>query len=198
MIKTTANTANLIFENNFTRTYMSTNEYLVWSRDRLLSWSDYRADPNPSIYEDANSYIKYNCTWIVDSKEIDGKINFFIEDIKLDACFYPRLSWVRSVHATEQLLKHEQGHFDLAEMIRTELLSILQNYFRDKYYTTRGQNQEQQKQFAREDSGTLVFKQLEVVQSILDQKRKEYDQITEYGYNVDKQHAYDQMFASLR
>ena len=177
---------------------MSTQEYLVWSRDRLLLWSDYTADANPSVYEDASSYIKYNCTWVVNSKEIDGKINFSIEDIKLVACFYPHLSWVRSAHATEQLLRHEQGHFDLAEMIRTELVSTLENYFKDKSYTTRGQNQDQQKQFAREDSGALVFKQLEVVQSILEQKRKEYDQITEYGHNVNKQQTYDQTLSSLR
>ncbi len=177
---------------------MSEGAYFVWSRDRLLAWSDYTADPNPSVYEDASSYIKYNCTWTVSSRDIDDQIKFAIENIKLDTCFYPHLSWVRSHHMTDQLLVHEQGHFDLAEMTRIELVPKILDHFKDRYYVTRGQNQDQQRQFAREDSSKLLFTQIEKIESILTQKRLEYDRDTEYGTNADKQDMYNSMFSHLR
>ena len=54
------------------------------------------------------------------------------------------------------LLKHEQGHFDLAELVKWNNLDKIQNEFYKKKFPTRGQNEEQRKQFAREDSGKLI------------------------------------------
>ena len=38
---------------------MSENDIVVWSKDSFLSWSDFKAESNPSVYEDSHSIIRY-------------------------------------------------------------------------------------------------------------------------------------------
>ena len=59
---------------------------------------------------------------------------------------------MREKQASSELLKHEQGHFDFAELLRPTITEKIQNEFKDKKFTTQGQNDEQRKQFAREKS----------------------------------------------
>jgi len=112
--------------------------------------------------------------------------------------FYPPLSWVRQSQATPDLLKHEQGHFDLAELLRLKITERIQSMFVEKKFLTRGQNQEQQKQFAREDSGLMIAKEVEKWEKYLFEKQEEYDKQTNYGLIIKKQQEYDDMFKKLR
>jgi len=177
---------------------MSQNNTVTWSRDSFLSWSNFQAESNPAVFEDAHSTIKYHYTWTVNSESIGSEIRFFIENIDLSAEFHPLLSWVRKSCATPELLKHEQGHFDLAELLRTEITEQIQNVFNEKKFPTRGQNTEQQKQFAREDSGLMIAKEVEKWEKYLFEKQEEYDRQTNYGQIIGKQQEYDNMFKKLR
>ena len=112
--------------------------------------------------------------------------------------FYPLLSWVRQSQATSDLLKHEQGRFDLAELLRPKITEQIQSIFNEKKFPTRGQNQEQQKQFAREDSGLMIAKEVEKLEKYLFEKQEEYDKQTNYGQIIEKQQEYDDMFKKLR
>jgi hypothetical protein len=177
---------------------MSQNNVISWSKSYFLNWSDFQAESNPAVFEDAHSTVKYRCTWIVNSDNVDNKIKFFIENIALTVEFYPLLSWVRKPHATPHLLKHEQGHFDLAELYRSKITEQIQNVFDKKKFSTRGQNQEQQKQFAREDSALMIAKEVEKCEKYISEKQDEYDTQTDYGQLLEKQQNYDDMFKKLR
>ena len=177
---------------------MSQNNTLSWSKDFFLDWSDFKAESNPAAFEDVHSMIKYRYTWIVNSDSIGTQIRFFIENIDLSVEFYPLLSWVRQSQATAKLLKHEQGHFDLAELLRPKIIEQIQNVFDGKKFPTRGKNQEQQKQFAREDSGLMIAKEVEKWEKYLFEKQDEYDKETNYGQIIEKQQEYDEMFKKLR
>lgn len=177
---------------------MSQNTVISWSRDYLLDWPDFQAESNPATFEDAHSTIKYRYTWTVNSDSVGNQIRFFIENIALTTEFHPLLSWVRQPQATSQLLNHEQGHFDLTELLRPEILAQIQNVFVGKKFPTRGQNQEQQKQFAREDSGLLIAKEIEKLEKYLFEKQEEYDKQTNYGQITEKQQEYDNSFKNLR
>jgi hypothetical protein len=96
------------------------------------------------------------------------------------------------------LLKHEQGHFDLAELFRSKITKDLQIIFEPKKFTVGGHTQEQQKQFAREYSNMLISKELEKLQKHIFQKHEEYDKHTNYGQIVEKQLEYDERFKELR
>ena len=177
---------------------MSQNNVISWSKDYFLNWSDFEAESNPAAFEDVHSTIKYHYTWVVNSVSIDSKIKFFIENIHLTVEFHPLLSWVRQPHATSELLKHEQGHFDLAELLRPKITKQIQDAFNEKKFLTRGQNQEQQKQFAREDSGLMIAREAEKLEKYLFEKQEEYDKQTNYGKIIGKQQEYDDMFKKLR
>jgi len=181
-----------------TNNSMSQNNVISWSKNYFLNWSDFKAESNPAAFEDVHSIIKYRYTWTVNSDIFGNQIRFFIENIDLITEFYPLLSWVRQPQATSYLLKHEQGHFDLAELLKPEILKQIQCVFTGKKFPTRGQNPEQQKQFAREDSGLLIAKEVEIWEKYLFSKQEEYDLQTNYGQILTKQQEYDDMFKKLR
>ena len=99
---------------------------------------------------------------------------------------------------SDDLLKHEQGYFDLAELIKRENLEKLRNKFHEKQFPTRGKNDEQRKQFAKVDSGKMIAEEVEKLEEILSQRRKEYDEETNFGQNLEKQSEYNSIFDKLR
>ena len=177
---------------------MEEDNIIKWSREYFLKWSDFQADANPSSFEDSSSKIKYHTTWTVDSEMVDGQIYFKINDIKLSTQFLKHLSWVRKNYSSNDLLKHEQGHFDLAEFLRPKITEKLQNEFKDKRFPTRGQNDEQRKQFAREQSGLMIEKELEKWSNCFIQQRTKYDADTNFGKNPEQQKGYEEKFKGLR
>ena len=177
---------------------MSENNNLVWSKNSFLKWSDFTAESNTAAFEDSHSVIKYRYTWTVNSDEKENQIIFFINNIQLFVEFYPVLSWVRLSQATDNLLKHEQGHLDLSELVKRENLEKLKNKFYEKQFPTRGKNEDQRKQFAREDSGKMIAGEIQRLEVILSQRRKEYDEQTSFGQNLEKQSEYDSIFDKLK
>jgi hypothetical protein len=177
---------------------MDKKDIVLWSEDYLLSWSDFKSEPNPAVFQDSLSTITYHPTWTVNSEMIQGKVFYLIETIQLDTQFLRHLSWVREQQATNQLLKHEQGHFDLAESFKHKIIAELKQKLIGKKFPTRGQNDDQRKQFAREDSGMIISKELDLFTKELEKLRETYDEETEYGANLEKQKSYSDVFDSLR
>jgi hypothetical protein len=171
---------------------------LEWTPEFTLKWSDFQAESNPAVFEDSHSVIKYRFTWIVNSEKIDEQIVFLIEDICLYVEFHPLLSWVRLSEANDSLLNHEQGNFDLAELVKNENLSKLQNQFYSKHFPTRGQNEAQEKQFAKEDSGKMINAEVEKLQKLFDEKSLKYHDETNFGTDFESQSKYDSIFSQLR
>lgn len=177
---------------------MSQNYAISWSRDYFLKLSDFKADSNPATFEDAHSIIRYSYTWTVNSEGIGDQIKFFIENIVLTTEFYPILSWIRPSQETTLLLKHEQGHFDLVEFLKPTITKHIEEVFEEKKFSTQGQNQEQQKQFARKSSGLMIANEIEKWEKYIFDERKEYDVQTDYGHVIEKQQKFDDMFKKLR
>jgi hypothetical protein len=171
---------------------------LEWTPNYTLSWSDFQAESNPAVFEDSHSVIKYRFIWVIDSEKVDEDIVFLIKDISLFVEFHPLLSWVRESEANESLLNHEQGNFDLAELIKCEHILNLQEQFYKKHFSTRGQNDEQRKQFAKEDSGKMINEQVEKLQNLFDERSEKYQNETNHGKNLEEQSKYDLTFKQLR
>ena len=177
---------------------MSENVVISWEPNFHLKWSDFKAESNPAIFEDSHSVIKYRFTWILNSDIINDQIVFLIEDVHLIVEFHPLLSWVRHSELNDNLLKHEQGNFDLAELVKRENIKKLQDTFYSKHFPTRGQNDEQRKQFEKEDSGKMIVDEVSKLQQLYDKKRLKYQDETNFGQNTSKQSEYDLIFEQLR
>ncbi len=176
---------------------MGEKSTLEWNPNSTLTWSDFQAESNPAVFEDSHSVIKYRFTWVVDSEKIDDDIVFLINGISLYVEFHPLLSWVRQSEANKSLLNHEQGNFDLAELVKRENIANLQEEFYKKHFSTRGQNDEQQKQFAKEDSGKMINEQVEKLQNLFDERSQKYQNETNYGKNLEEQSGYNLAFKQL-
>ncbi len=177
---------------------MGENENLFWTKQHSLRWSDFKAEHNPASYADSHSVIKYGFTWTVDSEKMGSEILFLIKNIQVSVEFCPLLSWVRPSERSDQLLKYEQGRFDMAELVKCENISNLQNKFEGKTFPTRGKNEEQRKQLAKEDSGKMIAQEIDTMQKILEKRLEEYDKTTDYGNNSEKQSQYTLEFEQLR
>lgn len=177
---------------------MENNDILSWSKEHFLKWSDFKADFNPAAFEDSFSQIRYHHTWIIDSEMSNGDIYFLISNIKLETQFLKHLSWVKLQNASSTLLDHEQGHFDLAEFMKPNFEELLKKKFYGIKFPTRGQNEDQRKQFAREDSGYFILKELKKFSKILEREREKYSEETDYGKISKIQKAYQEKFRILR
>ena len=177
---------------------MIEKEVIHWSDDIQLNVSNFMAEPNPGIFEDSHSVIKYGFTWVVNSEQLDDQVVFSVENIQLSVEFNPLLSWIRMSEFNDGLLQHEQGHFDLAEIVKRKHQKIFENEFYSKHFPTRGQNDAQRKQYAKEDSGKMISLKVEKLNLYLKEKRDEYDQETDFGKNIPEQKKYDEIFSKLR
>ena len=171
---------------------------IPWSKTTMLDWPDFKAVPNPAVFESAHSTIRYRIAWTVGSESVDNEVQFFIDKINIITEFFPELSWVREMYATKSLLRHEQGHFDLAELFRNDITEKIKNAFTGKLYHTIGKNDDQCKQYAREHSGRLLYEVLKKHQTHLDEQRSQYDKMTNFGEDEHEQAVYDAQFLNLR
>src|SRR6266436_4042982 len=90
---------------------------IEWSADRKLKWDDYKRKPKDGTGLDTESAVYFTALG-VGCKE--GKV---VNQVR--AVFEPDESWVDPTKKTDQLLKHEQGHFDLAELSARKLRKAL-------------------------------------------------------------------------
>jgi hypothetical protein len=94
------------------------------NKNRLLTWADFTGTIDKSSEHDANTYwkIKYGFTG-VGFKGDTAKLQGLYVKLELDKDH----SWVKQNKATDNLLKHEQGHFDTGLLCLQELIDRLNN-----------------------------------------------------------------------
>jgi hypothetical protein len=96
-------------------------DLLTWNAARKLTWSDYKANPNPN--NDASATTR---TYLA----IDYHISTDNFSYTIRSAFSRSYSWGRD--KTEYILSHEQGHFDLAEVYARKLHQRMSAYRFDK------------------------------------------------------------------
>ena len=181
------------------RSGMGGIDVIPWIPDRMLAWSDFKADPHPAKPEDAHSEIRYSPRWMVGSEQGEGHgaIYFVIEDLQISTEFWPVLSWARPLCGSAEL-RHQQGHFDLGEIVlRTRLPEIRRSLY-GRRFPTRGKNEEQRKQFARDDSARVIEYQIVALREDLALRQDEYNTTTRNGADAKAQSKYDSEFEALR
>lgn len=92
---------------------------IFWTDSVKLSWSDFQdeADEKKSIAALSSIAIPFNF-------ETDGEGEI---DIQIRVCFVKDESWSKVENQNELLLKHEQLHFDIAELHRRKIVKALKN-----------------------------------------------------------------------
>jgi len=99
-------------------TFIQPNNNLIpWSTARKLTWSDFKGDPDPHSPNAALTSSNIN---------IDFGYNDTGFQYSIRCVFDKTRSWVRI--PTDDVLAHEQGHFDIAEIYARRLNKALAGY----------------------------------------------------------------------
>lgn len=124
----------------FLFTSLFSAQKIEWSPNQKLEWNNFKAPKNyksPTDNSAAYTYcgISYNVT---KSSLPQGKVS-----IKVKSVFYEDKSWKKTENPGDYLLKHEQLHFDIAELFARKIRKMVEEkiknsadfdrYFRKEY-----------------------------------------------------------------
>lgn len=146
----------------------------TWTQHPTLTWNDFKGrPPNATSYPSAvsNTGFKYQLVCR------NGLL-----DIDVAAFFSPSGSWVRPDGKTPELLRHEQGHFDMAEVYALRLRRAVQHA-----------------KIGCEDTAKANAAGEKIVgefQREWQNAEREYEEDTKYGTDLEKQDAASQKLAA--
>ena len=108
--------ATLVIVSGWTSRSANTS-YIHWDETRKLSWDDFRGVVNEGSHADAATAVHISANPFRHKKRL-----FY----RVDAYFVPEKSWRRST--SESLLRHEQLHFDIAELYARKARKKISEY----------------------------------------------------------------------
>jgi hypothetical protein len=174
---------------------------IIWNKTRILKWSDFKKKPDPQAKASAISAIGFESKPLIEHIKTGSKFKFKIRDMHLSAVFIPDFSWVMknvSEKGSTLLLKHEQGHFDLAEEITRIIRTKTTNRFQNRVFIVKGKNEDK----AKKDAVLQVTKIRKEIESELQKEFKsqetKYDDKTNHGLIIGYQSKYNKRFEKLR
>jgi hypothetical protein len=100
-------------------TYAQEN-FIVWNENKHLEWNDFSGQANDTSNYDAEAFA-----------EVSYRYSFKnTKDFHFDvvANFNKNTSWSKKEHQSQDLLKHEQLHFDIAELYARKMKEVFDNY----------------------------------------------------------------------
>ena len=140
-------------------TVIQTNNLVPWSATRRLTWSDFKGDPDP-----------HSTNAALTSSNINIEFGYNEEGFQytIKCSFDKNRSWVRIKNT--DVLAHEQGHFDIAEIYARKLNRMMKAYH-----------------FNAKTAGTDLNQLYENAMKQHRQTQIQYDQETDYSRNKPKQ-----------
>lgn len=145
---------------------------IVWKEDRKLSWQDFTVDrdANSPFAASTTSGISFSYT----AEFTDGKP---VLNTKVQAYFYPELSWYKPQKVNEVILRHEQGHFDISEIHARKLRKVISEASFDR-------------NLKREISA--LYKKTEKERELMQNR---FDKETNHSRNIEKEKQWQEFIA---
>lgn len=177
---------------------------IVWDKDRKLTWADFTGPVPTDAPQDrhAESHVGVHSTWKISTKCEDvgksgkKKCTATIDAVDAQAEFDPNKSWVKEGKQTDSLLKHEQGHFDIAEHFARKKKKQMENFL--------GQSESavaDDEQTAKDQATEKLEKKLMEVCDAIDKEedamQDAYDTQTKHGTDADQQKKWDEKIIKL-
>lgn len=144
-------------------TAQSGDSFIVWSPERPLAWEDFKGKPNKTSPYHAQT---------------QGTLNYEFESLgpgsytfKLNVRFDEKKSWAKPNETTDNLMDHEQGHFDIYEIYGRLIMKRIKE-----------SNVLETKEFS--DGIAKIFK---TTFTELRKFQREYDNATDHSKNKEQQ-----------
>ncbi|HXB39783.1 MAG TPA: hypothetical protein VNZ49_04525 [Bacteroidia bacterium] len=101
------------------------DDIITWSKDRKLTWADYRGKPKKRFAAASTVYSLGRKVFVQDGKTL----------ARICAYFYCKDSWKKDDWINQSVLDHEQKHFDIVELfcrrIRKQITTMTFSDFKD-------------------------------------------------------------------
>src|SRR4051812_25653520 len=94
--------------------------YIYWEESKPLDVNDFLGDVKESENFDAESFAEVTYSYSLNS--------FSNLSFEVHAQFNRNTSWIKKDGANEQLLRHEQLHFDIAELFARKIRLAFRDY----------------------------------------------------------------------
>ncbi|MFZ0184225.1 MAG: hypothetical protein WBV92_05230 [Nitrosotalea sp.] len=173
-------------------------EEIEWTPDFMLTVEHFLgiSDNNDPYHAKSRTGIQYFFSHTLDEDKKRFKVK--VEDIWTRAYFFPSQSWLKlevtgGIHLPE-LLKHEQGHFDMAEKFSRKFDRKLKNEFRKKTFVFH-------KKITIDpiDSTSKIIQNYFVeINEQVEDEHAIYDKETNHGTIIEQQEKYNMRFSGLR
>lgn len=170
-------------------------EHITWTKDYCLVWNDFKGQPD---YNKNNT--AWTETWLQTYSEItvdQSPLLFQFSEIEVVAFFDTTKSWVKLENLTSQNmteLRHEQGHFDLAEEEAREIEARMNSELMGQFFPyelATGDHQKDARAIANQLASEIFFEEFN-----LPQLDDEYDALIKNG--TRSQVFYNDRFDKLR
>ena len=114
--------------------FAKAQDKLFWNENRKLVWADFQSQTKPNTSQAAaTTYCGMSYLLKSSTKKFTDK------QVKIESFFIPSKSWSHPEHKTDNVLMHEQSHFDIAELFARRFRKIISDKSLDvkslqKYY----------------------------------------------------------------
>lgn len=114
--------------------FTKAQDKIFWNENRELVWSDFQSQTKPNTSQAAaTTYCGISYLLNSSTKKFTDK------QVKIESFFIPSKSWAHPEHKTDNVLMHEQSHFDIAELFARRFRKIISDKSLDvkslqKYY----------------------------------------------------------------
>lgn len=150
----------------FLVSFQTDKNTLLWQEDRLLTWDDFKGKPEKRFAAASTHY---------DILKKIIKENDKSATVKIEAVFFRNSSWKKKSWINEQVLAHEQKHFDIVELYSRKLRKAIE----EKAYKSFNE---------LEDSAEELYTKYDQEMDVYQDK---YDDETDGSMNGDQQRAWE-------
>lgn len=114
--------------------FANAQDKIFWNENRKLVWADFQSQTKPNTSQAAATTF-CGISYLLNS----STKKFTDKQVKIESFFIPSKSWAHPEHETDNVLMHEQSHFDIAELFARRFRKIISDKTLDtkslqKYY----------------------------------------------------------------
>ena len=178
-------------------------QMVPWSKDLYLKWNYFKGTvPKNNEYQ-AHTYTWINITSSLNDKKNATGVEFSFKSINVTSYFRDSISWVIEEQIqksdSNEILKHEQGHFDIAEEYAKKIETDMRAKLMGKSFFCEGKDiiilqncVETKKNMLRDEISNPIFSDWHDVEN------NHYDPETNHGLNYSVQKLWNDRFDKLR
>lgn len=156
------------------------DQFISWDKNRPLTWDDFKGEPDASSPHSAETVTKLESAW--EGEGVKGGVK--VTSVSSTAFFNSSQSWVKEGQKSDDLLKHEQGHFDIAEIFAREKKKEMDKLVGQVFESEEAVNKK-------------VEEICQKIQKRLDKMNEQYDKQTKHGTDKKKQEQWDKKIKKI-